>query len=81
MKKSVRFHGENFREISLTKTGDVMMFRWISMMIFVHMYPYGSSMIQPYLIRKYDWGMMTRELSTFSDSVWIHRVCTYIVIV
>ena len=27
--------------------------------------------------RKWDWGMMTRGLSTFSDSVWIHRVYIY----
>ena len=27
--------------------------------------------IQPYLLRKYDWGMMTRGISTFSNSVWI----------
>ena len=34
---------------------------------------YQSLWIQPYLLRKYHWGMMTRGLSTFSDSVWIHR--------
>ena len=28
--------------------------------------------IQPYILRKYDWGMVFQGLSSFSDSVWIH---------
>ena len=40
---------------------------------------YDSLWIQPYLPRKYDWGMMIGGVSrTFLNSVWIHRVYIYI---
>ena len=38
-----------------------------------HTLAYGSKMIQSYLLRKWDRGMIWRVICTFSDSVWIHR--------